>query len=66
MTHNVALNPFLGHHGRVGYRPFGKYRSVGYYNVGDQWPVRHFEPKTTRKFSGFNRETVQIPLKEEV
>lgn len=22
----------------MGYRPFGKYRQVGWYNVGDQWP----------------------------
>jgi hypothetical protein len=22
----------------VGYRPFGRYRQAGAYNVGDQWP----------------------------
>lgn len=22
----------------MGYRPFGRHRSVGAYNVGDQWP----------------------------
>jgi hypothetical protein len=22
----------------MGYRPFGRFRQVGWYNVGDQWP----------------------------
>lgn len=35
-------------------------------NRGLQWRVRHYEPKVTRKLSAFNRETVQIALKEEV
>jgi len=35
-------------------------------NGGDQWPVRHVDPKITRKFTGFNRETVQVSLKEQV
>lgn len=30
-----------------------------------QWPVRHHDPKITRKFTGFNAEEVDITLKEE-
>ncbi|MDR3389918.1 MAG: hypothetical protein P4L92_23015 [Rudaea sp.] len=29
-----------------------------------QWPVFHYDPKVTRKLSGFNRELVDITLKE--
>jgi len=32
----------------------------------EQWPVRHIDPKITRKLAGFNRELVSISLKEEV
>lgn len=32
--------------------------------AGNQWPVRHHEPKVTRRMGGFNREQVSIVLKE--
>lgn len=35
-------------------------------NRGLQWRVKHIEPKTTRKITAFNRETVQIVLTEQV
>ena len=35
-------------------------------NRGLQWRVKHYEPKVTRKLTAYNRETVQIALKEEV
>lgn len=35
-------------------------------NRGLQWRVKHYEAKTTRKLTAFNRESVQITLKEEV
>jgi len=34
-------------------------------NPGDQWPVRHVDPKITRKLAAFNRESVQVSLKEQ-
>lgn len=30
----------------------------------NQWPVRHHDPKVTRKLAGFNREQVTLTLKE--
>ena len=35
---SVPLVQSPGHTSWVGYRPFGRYRQVGWYNVGDQWP----------------------------
>lgn len=35
---SVAMSITVEHDYPVGYRPFGKYRQVGLYNVGDQWP----------------------------
>lgn len=35
-------------------------------NRGLQWRVKHYEAKTMRKLTAFNRESVQIQLKEEV
>ena len=35
---SVAERPYIADDRRVGYRPFGRYRQVGWYNVGDQWP----------------------------
>jgi len=32
----------------------------------EQFPVRNHDPKMTRKFGGFNREQVELTLKEEV
>lgn len=32
----------------------------------NQWPVRHYEPKITRRLQSFNREQVQFALKEQV
>lgn len=46
----------------MGYRPFGKYRSAGSYNVGDQWPdapdeLRQAvdEPPSQKDFNRFDR-----------
>ena len=35
-------------------------------NRGLQWRVMHYDPKITRKLTAYNRESVQIALKEEV
>src|SRR3954451_18893157 len=34
----AAGRPVMGDDVRMGYRPFGRFRQVGGYPVGDQWP----------------------------